>query len=170
MNRATVRHTLEVSTNLAVLAVCITIGVVLVRSRQIPQTSTSTESHKGQVFPAIENVSYDQAESTLVLALNTQCKFCRESLPFYRKLLSTNSNSQVAIIFPNPDKEVREFVEQARLSAHAVGGQDFTKFQIDGTPTLILVGRDGKVRDLWTGELTAAGEKQVISAIQKGGA
>jgi hypothetical protein len=173
MNRATLRHTLEVTTNLAVLALCITIAVVLVRGRQPLQTSTSTVSdvHKGQAFPAIENVSYDKAESTLVLALNTQCKFCNESLPFYRKLLSTHSPSnQIAVIFPNPDREVREFIEQAKLSVHAVGEQDFSKFQIDGTPTLVLVGRDGKVRDLWAGELSAAGEKQVMSAIQKGGA
>jgi hypothetical protein len=172
MNRATVRHSLEVTTNLAVLALCVTIAVVVVRGRQSAQTSTSTVSnaHKGQVFPAIENVSYEKAESTLVLALNTQCKFCKESLPFYRKLLSTHSSNQIAVIFPNPDREVREFVEHAKLSVHALGDQDFSKFQIDGTPTLVLVGRDGKVRDLWTGELSAASEKQVISAIQKGGA
>jgi hypothetical protein len=174
MTRATLRHTLEVTTNLAVLAVCITIAVTLVRGRQSQlqgSNSTSTESRKGQVFPAIENVSYDKAESTLVLALNTQCKFCRESLPFYRKLLSTHSpTTQIAIIFPNPDKEVLEFVDEAKLPAPAVGGQDFSKFQIDGTPTLVLVGRNGKVQDLWAGELTAAREKQVLSAIQKGGA
>lgn len=175
MNRTTVRHTLEVSTNLAVLILCITIGVVLVRSRQPAArdlTSASLESRKGQVFPAIANVNYGKADTTLVLALNTQCKFCRESLPFYRKLLSTPSASsqiQIAIIFPNPDNEVREFVEQAKLSAHAIGGQDFSKFHIDGTPTVILVGRDGKVRESWTGELSAAGEKEVLSAVEKGG-
>ncbi len=172
MTRATVRHALEVTTNLAVLALCITIGAVLIRARQPQKISTSTPSdvRKGQVFPAIENVNYDAADRTLVLALSTQCKFCRESLPFYRKLLSTYSHSsQVAIIFPNSDNEVREFVERAKLSAHAIGGQDFSKFHIDGTPTLVLVGHDGKVRESWTGELSAAGEKQVISSVEKGG-
>jgi hypothetical protein len=175
MNRATLRHTLEVTTNLAVLAVCITIAVALLRGRHTPQqVQGPTESRlaKGYVFPTIENVNYDATERTLVLALNTQCKFCRESLPFYRRLLSTQGHSdrsnQIAVIFPNTDSEVWEFVQQAQLSVHAVAGQDFAKFQISGTPTLVLVGRDGKVRGLWAGELSEAGEKEVISAIAGG--
>jgi hypothetical protein len=175
MNRAAIRHTLEVTTNLAVLALCITVVVVLLRGHQSPQrVQGSTESRlaRGDAFPPIENVKFDAAERTLVLALNTHCNFCRESLPFYRKLLSTqgqpDSSTQIAVIFPNSDTEVREFIEQAQLSVRAVAGQDFAKFQISGTPTLILVGRDGKVRGLWAGELPAAGEKEVISAIVGG--
>ncbi len=175
MNRATLRHTLEVVTNIAVLGLCITLAVVLVRGRHTPQqVQGSTESHlaKGDVFPAIETVNYEKAEHTLVLALNTQCKFCRESLPFYRRLLSTQGHSdrsnQITVIFPNADSDVRKFIEQAQLPVHAVAGQDFAKFQILGTPTLVLVGRDGKVRALWAGQLSAAGEKEVISAIAGG--
>jgi hypothetical protein len=175
MNRAALRHTLEVTTNLAVLALCITIVVVLLRGHQTPQqVQGSTESRlaKGDVFPPIESVRYDATERTLVLALNTHCKFCRESLPFYRRLLSTqgqpNRSTQIAVIFPNTDSEVREFIEQAQLSVQAVAGQDFAKFQISGTPTLVLVGRDGKVRGLWAGELPAAGEKEVTSAMVGG--
>jgi thiol-disulfide isomerase/thioredoxin len=166
-----IRATLEVVTNLAVLAVCITIGVVLLRGRTATsQTAQAAQTinqgiAKGDMFPNVGAVKYDQASETLVLALNTRCHFCKESLPFYRKLVAQNRGAQIVALFPNPDTEVRDYLETEKLSVQKVAELDFAKFQIGGTPTLVLVDRSGKVRNVWNGKLTDAGQKEVLSAL-----
>ena len=163
MERERLRHALELTTNLAVLTVCIAVVLVLVRGRTPQQHLALT---RGSAFPAIENVKYGDADRTLILALSTQCHFCQESLPFYRALTQAKKNrSQIVVLFPNSDSEVRHFVEHAGLTVDTVAEQNFDKLKILGTPTLILVDRTGKIADVWTGELPPSGEQQVIASL-----
>lgn len=180
MDAAKWRRNLEIITNLAVLISCVAAAALLIRSRT---TASSYPSRalastipsgivRGGTFPAIAGVEFDAADRTLILALNTGCHFCEESLPFYKRLPShasqTGTGTQVVAIFPNETDEAREFLTAGNLEFRVLGRQDFAKLGIEGTPTLILLNRDGKVQSVWRGELSASDQDKVLSAIASG--
>lgn len=174
------RRNLEIVTNLAVLISCVTATALLIRSRTTvssypPRALASTIPSgiaRGDTFPAIEGIKLDATDRTLILALNTGCHFCEESLPFYRRLPTNKSQTakrtQILAIFPNETDEARKFLTAAKLEFPVFGGQDFAKLRIAGTPTLILLNRDGKVQSVWRGELSASDQDKVLSAVASG--
>lgn len=173
------RRNLEVGTNLAVLVSCIVLTVFVIKSRGADPynapvlTSTIPGGVKaGDSFPAIEGIKFDATDRTLILALNTGCHFCEESIPFYKRLPTnrtrTGAGIQIVAIFPNETNEARKFLTAANLEFPVLGGQDFAKLRITGTPTLILLNRDGKVQSVWRGELPVSDQDKVLSAVASG--
>jgi peroxiredoxin len=113
-------------------------------------------------------------DRTLVLALKNGCRFCEESIPFYRKLAeleeSNQINAHLIAVFPDDPAAVRQLIETQRLAVEAFPGIELSQVKVDGTPTLILVDRQGRVSKVWIGELEAAGQAEVVTAISKAGA
>jgi len=173
------RQGIETATNLAVLLSCIAAAVLLIKSRNTtsyaPQTPTTTIPggvQRGDRFPALAGVKFNAADRTLILALNTGCHFCEESLPFYRRLPTNKSQTaegtQVVAIFPNEINEARKFLTVGNLEFPVLGRQDFAKLGIAGTPTLVLLNRDGTVQKVWRGELSVGDQEKVLSAVASG--
>lgn len=174
------RRNLEILTNLAVLISCVAVAALLIRSRTTassypPQGLASAIPSgivRGDTFPAIAGVKYDATDRTLILALNTGCHFCQESVPFYKRLPShatqTGTGTQIVAIFPNETDEARKFLTAGNLEFQVLGRQDFAKLGVEGTPTLVLLGRDGKVQKVWRGELSVSDQKKVLSAVASG--
>ena len=50
---------------------------------------------KGMQFPALPAVRYDGFKATLLIVLNSDCSFCSESVPFYKRLLEAQRKSYV---------------------------------------------------------------------------
>ena len=113
--------------------------------------------------------SYGSSPRTLLIAMNTRCGFCAESVPFYNRLTaSRQANSQsvrIVALFPDSVDEVRRYVEQKQLGVETIAAVDLSKFNVSGTPTLILIDSSGKVLDFWLGKLTTDTEQQVIQRI-----
>lgn len=172
------RRNLEIGTNLAVLVSCIVLTVFVIKSRSAAPYNTPVLTNTipggvkgGDTFPAIEGIKFDATDRTLILALNTGCHFCEESIPFYKRLPlnpSRTAGTQIVAIFPNKTDEARKFFTAANLEFPVVGGQDFAKLGIEGTPTLVLLSHDGKVRKVWRGELSLGDQKKVLSAVATG--
>ena len=82
-------------------------------------------------------VDFAAAEQTLVMVLQSDCPYCEQSLPFYRSLKSLPRESddlQIVIVAP------------------------------PGTPTLLLVDRDGVIEAAWMGLLDQSREAEVLAA------
>ncbi len=118
----------------------------------------------------VKGVDWTRFDRTLVLALKIGCHFCEESTPFYKKLVEMRNSGEtdvhMAAVFPDDDESVREYFTQRGLKMDAICGIPPAKINVSGTPTLILVNREGRVIKTWVGKLSAGEEEQVTASIK----
>ncbi len=161
------KNTLEVVTNVAVLLAATAFIAALSWGFFARQQAPTAGSgfRKGEPAPVLPSIDYAGASKTLLVAMSTKCHFCTESIPFYNSLVERHPGTRVLAVFPNDEDEVKEYARQQRLRLEAVGGVDFRALRIESTPTMILIGGDGKILDFWIGKLSAANEARVAVAV-----
>lgn len=159
------RVKLEAIANVAVIVVALAAGyIVLVRYLAAYRTPRSVSA--GDLLPAIPSLDWGQRRHTLVLALNTGCHFCEQSVPFYQKLASAQQpireDLEVVAVFPNDLDMVRRFMTRENLRIRSVSAVPLDKLRVEATPTIILVNSSGRVERSWFGTLTSRQELDVL--------
>src|SRR5215813_4958926 len=103
MNRAKIKGYLEVASSVGVLLVSIVILVNYAASfwnrtstsQPIPQAKSGLS--RGRELPKIARLNYADSPKTILIAMNTQCHFCKDSLPFYKKLVEAKQQTGSAV-------------------------------------------------------------------------
>jgi peroxiredoxin len=127
----------------------------------------------GDQFPSFEGVNVKDAERTLIMVGRADCRFCGESVPFYRHLSAKFRDSrptrlQLVLVTTDPVDVTKEYVKRNELSFDRivnVSAPQRSQLKIPGTPTLYLVDRSGRIQKDWIGRLDNAGEQDVQSAL-----
>lgn len=160
---------LEVTTNIAVILVAVlVIGTFAWNFYHARQGETVLESGllKNTVLSPLRGVSYSESPQTLLIAMNTQCRYCSESTAFYNRLAEFRRTGKGAVrilaVFPNSTDEVREYVSRTGLDLDTIAATDLEQLNVAGTPTVILVDGHGKVVDFWVGKLTTDSEEEIL--------
>ena len=168
------REKLEVVTNIVLIILACIIGYHYLQARRTPENPSLASIKVGDQLPSLPAYDWKTHDRTLVLALKNGCRFCEESIPFYRKLAELEKSNQIdahlIAVFPDDSAGVRQLVETQRLAVEAFPGIELSRLKVEGTPTLILVDGQGRVSKVWIGELAAAGQADVVTAISKPGA
>ena len=163
------KSVLEACTNVAILCVCLLIGVIGVKKFLLNSSPTPDITLKQGMQFSVENVNWSRADRTLVMALSTQCHFCSESSGFYQQLLPAAVASKVPVVavFPQTTSEAQDYWTGHNLPLDGVKltQESLDRIQVMGTPTLIVVDRTGHILRAWAGKLPAQGEAEVIKAI-----
>src|SRR5437762_699042 len=107
-----VKRYLETITNVAVILVALVFLTSFAWSLFAPKAKGRAQIlperglRKGNVVQQIDNVDYNAAPQTLLLLMNTECHYCAESLPFYKKLATSirivTKETNMVALFPNP--------------------------------------------------------------------
>ena len=171
-----IKSYLEVATNVAVLlvaiAVLVSLGYSFYQSRTTTRTRTQSETvlRKGAVLDQVRGVDFQTAPKTLLLLLNTDCRYCAESSDFYN-ILATSSTvvdgkTNIIALFPNGENQIREYQQQQRLSFRALSSPEFSLLRRTGTPTLILTNPNRQIIDFWIGKLSSEAEQEVRNALE----
>lgn len=108
----TSRNKLEVGSQVAIICLCLLIGVELVwnrvekfraspqRSSAAPSAPTTTgvaEYVPGDKAPSLVGLEY-QPRGTVLLVVRSTCHYCTDSMPFYRMLRSDAATKQVQVV------------------------------------------------------------------------
>lgn len=100
--------------------------------------------------------------------MNTKCRYCAESLPFYKRVAESqrgDRRTRVVAIFPNAHNDVKQYVQNSNLNLETHSEVDFGALGIAGTPTAILLDNAGKIRNFWVGKLPQDVEEQIIQSL-----
>ena len=133
----------------------------------IPTELLSEEdSFVGQPY-AFDQVDWTAAERTLVLSLDSECVFCTESIPFYRRVQAyDDADVQIVVVAPFYDQEMKDYLAAQDLQPdQVVIVNELNALPDSGTPTLLLVDRNGFVTHAWIGLLSSDREKEVLAAV-----
>lgn len=159
----------------ALLIVCVLVGVnasLQLRDRLWPPASAAQPPplayQRGDAMPALQDFSYADRDATMLMVLRSTCVYCTRSMPFYERLAEqARRDDRITLVGVSTDPEP---VLAGYLSDHKVeldvlrsirGGE----LAVPGTPTLILVGRDGRVRGTWVGLQNEEGEREILRSL-----
>jgi thiol-disulfide isomerase/thioredoxin len=155
---------LEKTTHLCLIGVSVLAGYVLIEHRAVDQKRTETFVGKRVSLPAGSLRSRN-----VVVVLNTHCRFCRESAPFYRQLgaeAARNSTSASFIVLTfEPLDQMRAFLDQLGIGSSKVAVMP-DSLDTRVTPTMLLVDQKGVVVDAMVGELSKAGERKPVEFLE----
>lgn len=169
------RPSLSTVSNVAFACACLaTAGVAATRfldGRYGPATSAATAERNpispGTLVPPIDGVSFEGAAVTVALVVQSECRYCAESMPFYRELskLRARDKVQFVVLSREPLMTTEDYLKKRELAVDRVARLKGSEIPVPGTPTLLLIGRTGAVQSSWLGRLTAAQEKEVSKQI-----
>jgi hypothetical protein len=120
----------------------------------------------GDTFATIPGIDFGANHLTLIAFLQSRCRFCTASMPFYRDLSVHNRNVQVIVIGFEPQSEIEVYVAQHGFKPDRVVSVPIGTLRFRGTPTLALIERDGKIRTIWRGQLTPERQAEVKLSLQ----
>lgn len=173
MNERKLKNYLEIITNTAVLLVAVAVLSAFTWSYFTRTLTPELQSgfKRGQDFTQLPPSIYSGSTQTLIIALNTKCSYCSESLPFYKRLAEIQRRNdratRVVAIFPDAEDEVRQYTRQNQLDIETIPAVDFRMLDLAGTPTITLVDNSGKVLDFWIGKLSEDSEQSLRRLVNR---
>lgn len=116
----------------------------------------------------LNSENWGQNGRTIVLAMSTSCHFCTESADFYRRLVQACEARHVRMvaILPQSVSEGNDYLQKLNIRVDEVRQAALREFQIQGTPTVLLVDSRGAVQDVWVGKLPPEKEVEVLKKMQ----
>lgn len=167
---------LDTAANIAIIIVCALAAVAIglnIRDRMFPPQPPPMPGQvaKGERFDQLKNVVPAGSDRALVVAVSPQCHFCNESLPFYKQLVDQRNQkgSAVKFVAAVPTEQLKAEESQkfatAGVQVDNMVNIDFASIKVPGTPTLMLVDKQGKVLDVWVGKLDEGHQKEVLERL-----
>lgn len=106
------------------------------------------------------------AEKTLIVWVNSGCKYCTESMGFYRRLTAAPRRAKLLVMGREAVEVITAYLEGHGVRPDAVVSVPSGRVRLYGTPTLVLVSGDGIVQSVWLGKLGLRDEDRVLRALQ----
>jgi hypothetical protein len=100
---------------------------------------------------------------TLILALQVSCPYCKQSMSFYRSILQSGAGKFHSVaVLPDVVEDSTAYLARSALSITDIRQANLDSMGITGTPTILIVDRQGKVDASWTGKLSTEREEEVF--------
>ena len=159
---------IEVSANVAIIVVAVLLCFTLGRRFLFPPAEVRPPNEiVAGTSVSVPNFDWSTNNRTLMLVLQKDCRFCTESAPFYRTLVSTAPGKAIKLLAVSPQEEsvAREYLKTLDVQIDDVRQVSLGSLHVRGTPTLILVDSSGKVIRTWVGKLPEADEKELLNSL-----
>jgi hypothetical protein len=174
---------LERLANLGLIVVSLLASATLVRELQRDQsflpspTQAQAQARARPRSPALPvpgtpvsmpGIDWSGQEQTLVLVLSTTCRYCTNSAEFYKRVIEESERhrrTRLVAVFSQSQDEALTYLTRLGLTFGTVLQAPPSALGLNGTPTLLLVDKQGKVVRGWNGQLPQAREAEVIGAL-----
>jgi hypothetical protein len=167
------KHRIEMIANVVVILLAVVIGTIFLKDRFASPAPEANEVKAGDKLASPNGWDWSVHDRTLMLVLRKGCHFCEDSAPFYQRLAAEHqedaSKTALVAVFPDSATEVKEVVATEGLGLQALPGVPLEKLKASGTPTVLLVDRNGTVLNAWIGMLSPKQELEVLKAACAGG-
>lgn len=134
-----------------------------------PTVATPSAYSPGSAIGSIDGIDFSTGRGTLLLFASSRCRYCTDSMPFYRKLatIPTSENQwRFVVVGREPAEILQGYVQSHALTSVKIISIAPGVVRVRATPTLILVDTRGRVVREWRGQLQPRQEEEVIGAIR----
>jgi thiol-disulfide isomerase/thioredoxin len=131
-----------------------------------PTAKPEIQSPVGKTVP-MQDVNWKENKKTLILYMSTSCRYCKESMPFYQKLVKETADKKVKFVavLPQDTNESKEYLKTQNVEISAVYNTSLNAIGVVATPILLLVNDQGVVSDYWRGKLPTEKEDEVLTKL-----
>lgn len=165
------KEKIEILTNVVFIMVALLLGGIAIKTTMFSSSYHNNELEPciGSLLPNPTGYEWKTHDQTLVLALKKNCPYCENSMPFYRQLLELKQAKRISAhiisMFSDPLDEAKNVMNIQNMAVDVIGGIQLSNYKISGTPTVILVDKQGRVVKSWVGQLHEDVEKEVVSTL-----
>jgi len=162
---------INLAANLAIILVLVLIGIVFAKNYLLSARAT----HRNRDYRvtagkkiSLPGIDWGNNGQTLLLVLEKGCPYCTASAPFYQRLAreaTQNSGVQLVAVLPQEVPESKQYLSDLDVPIPEVKQSGLELLGVHGTPTLILVNRNGEVTESWAGKLSPEKETEVLKRI-----
>jgi hypothetical protein len=126
----------------------------------------------GGTIPTVAGLDFDASGYTVLLVIRSTCRYCTESMGFYKSLTDLNRSirSDVRFVAVCPEDQSQC---QTYLRNHAVVLDQVVSFtpgatlNIRATPTVMIVDRKRTLLGIWVGLQRDAGQREIRSVVSR---
>jgi thioredoxin-related protein len=160
----------EITANVLIVVVALLLGFVLIQKHILKESSANFPARMQPTVGSIVNlqgIDWSKHQKTLILALRTDCKYCNESAPFYKRVIDAarTANINLIAVFPTSKEESATHLQKLGLENLDVRQASLDTLKVGGTPTLILTNSKGEITKSWLGKLPPDKESEVINQL-----
>lgn len=159
---------IELAANIAIIAVAILLGYFIVQKlffqQNTAQPAPPKEIARGTKI-SLNDINWQANQKTLLLVLQKGCKYCTQSMSFYKTMVekSKEKGTKLVAVLPNSREESQQYLKENGVDIQEIRQAQLNTVNVQGTPTLILVNDKGEVSKAWIGKLLADQEQEVIN-------
>ena len=171
----------EFLAHLATIAIAILLGIAVTQQyfartpaatngMRYPEPSQYAQVRAGAKL-SVADVDWGKNDRTLLLTLSQGCHYCSASAPFYRRLTQETAGRKdvgLVAVLPQPVEDGRSYLSGLGVEVADVRQAPLDSLGVVGTPTLILVNKQGVVIDSWRGQLPPFKEEEVLNQLRCG--
>lgn len=147
---------LNVAANVATIITCLLLSAVLYQqlrsgARPVPSPpQTYNEGEKIEGFPEL-----DSEQPVVVLYLSSQCRFCDQSMTFYKRLTDVREQRGFKVIALARESEsaLTAYLSKHSVSVDGVVSIASRPMKLSATPTLLVLDPGPTVSKAWVGLL-----------------
>jgi hypothetical protein len=118
---------------------------------------------------SLTDIDFSSAGQTLLLVVRKGCRFCEESMPFYRRLgddLTLGRRARIVVVAPDDEAVSRAELQRYEVRADQVVRIGLDQLKVRGTPTAIVVDRASVIRQVLTGRLEETQQRELINLLR----
>ncbi|HEV2800125.1 MAG TPA: hypothetical protein VGW12_06500 [Pyrinomonadaceae bacterium] len=164
----------ELLANIAIIAVALVLGGVLVKKYVLADGQADKQAAAPQpdirvprgTQLSLPGVDWAHNDQTLLLVVSDTCRYCTNSAEFYRRLVqekAAKGGPRLVAVLPQDMDRSRAYVDKLGVAVDEVKQSPLDAVGVKGTPTLILVNREGQAIESWVGRLAPDKEAEVLS-------
>lgn len=154
--------------NVLIVVVLLLIGFVLIKQYGVTRRPTAqTQDYRVAVGRTISlpDVDWKTNEQTLLLVLDTGCRYCTASASFYQQIAREKRSVRLIAVFPQDAGQSKQYLSDLNVPIDEVRQSGIEILGVKGTPTLILINNKGEVVRSWAGKLPPEEEREVLTQI-----
>ena len=157
---------IDLITNILTIIVAILLIGLFVQ-RYIFPSNAGERSKSPTIGKAIlvDNLDTSKSSKNVLIVMMKGCRFCEESMDFYKHLIQQNQGNDVKIVavFPPGSKDIETYLKTHGVIGIEVKYSELSQLEVDGTPTIIITDENGKIAKSWVGKLSSEKEMEVTS-------
>lgn len=155
--------------NIAILFVALALSALLVKTFLFQPAKNPNYRIAANASLTINGINWADADRTVLLALEKECKYCSESAEFYRRLaagVASQSNLRLIAVFSEKASAAEEYLQQLEVPIRELRNVSLPSLGITSVPTLAILDQNGIVTDMWVGKLSPLEEKDLMSKLR----
>ena len=153
--------------NISIIIALLLLAGIILKKYYLSDAASPTIGRSARIH--IKGLDWAKSEQTLLIAVQKDCSYCTESARFYRDIiqgLSGRTDLRVVAIYPDNHSEGENYLNQLGLTVSESKEVSLLSLGIKEVPTLVLVDKNGVVRNVWIGQLPAKKEAEVIAELR----